>query len=315
MREVIEMDQCKSSVSDPNVKVLAASAGESGLRRGKVVRVFRRLPGLMAGLLTAAVLAAAQPAGAKPDELVMGINAGVSAGERLEEQRARFRRLGMVFSQALRQPVRIEPLYSSLVQTQLSRESYPVFIVHTHHALQAASGGAYRVVALMQSAKDDRIAFFTDGKLPVKTLADLKGRNVTMPAEFSFLSTAARAVLRQQKVDVTSLQTKYLRSQEAVLWVVENGLGEAGVTRSSAFTEKWRGKGGKVVFESDPVPVFAVLASIKMAPGALEALRSALVGMGESDTGRAALADIGAKGFAAVDAARLKNLAEWFGPR
>ena len=45
-----------------------------------------------------------------------------------------------MFSQALRQKVRIEPLYSSLVEKQLTRDSYPVFIVHTHHALQAAKG-------------------------------------------------------------------------------------------------------------------------------------------------------------------------------
>ena len=275
----------------------------------------RRPPRLLTCLLTAAALAAALPAGAKPDELAIGVNAGVSAGEGLDELRLRFRRLGAAFSQTLRQPVRIEPLYSSLVEKQLSRDSYPVFVVHTHHALHATNGGAYRIVALMQAVKDDRIGFFTDGKSPVKTLADLKGRNVLMPAEFSFLSVAARAVLRQNQVDAATLQTKYLRSQEAVTWVVENGLGEVGVSRSADFLAKWRRGGGKVVFESEPVPVYAVLASRNMMPATLDALLAALAGMGESESGRTALADIGARNFSSVDAAAVKRLAEWFGQR
>lgn len=264
-------------------------------------------------VIAIAALAATPPAIAKQDELVIGVNAGVSAGEGLDELRLRFRRFGEVFSQALKQKVRIEPLYSSLVEKQLARDSYPVFIVHTHHALQAAKGGKYRIVALTQAVKDDRIAFFADGKSTAKTLADLKGRSVFMPAEFSFLSAAARAVLRQQKVDISMLQVKYLRDREAVTWVVENGLGEVGVTRSASYVAKWRESGGKVLYESEPVPVYAVLASTKMEPGTLGQLQSALAGMGESETGRTALADMGVKGFSRMEAAALKSLSAWFG--
>lgn len=219
--------------------------------------VFGRLPRLLAGLLAAAAVAAWQPACAKQDDLVVGVNAGVSAGEGLDELRLRFRRLGEAFSQALKQKVRIEPLYSSLVEKQLARDSYSFFIVHTHHALQAAREGKYQIVALAQAVKDDRITFLADGKSPVKTLNDLKGRNLLMPAEFSFLSVAARAVLRQQKVDIATLQVKYVRSQEAVTWVIENGLGE-------------------------------------------------------TESGQAALAEIGVKGFSVTEPASTRRVAEWF---
>lgn len=119
--------------------------------------MIERLPRLLAGLLAAAAVAAWQPACARQDELVVGINAGVSAGEGLDELRQRFRRLGEAFSQATRQKVRIEPLYSSLVEKQLARDSYPFFIVHTHHALQVkymrsqARGGVLRRAHLGRS--------------------------------------------------------------------------------------------------------------------------------------------------------------------
>ena len=61
-----------------------------------------RLPHLLAGLLAAASVVAWQPAWARPEELVVGVNAGVSAGEGLDELHLLFRRLAEGFSQAIK---------------------------------------------------------------------------------------------------------------------------------------------------------------------------------------------------------------------
>lgn len=272
-------------------------------------RIYRRAVAIMV-LLVAPWWVAAQER-----DFVIGINAGVSAGEELHELRRRFHGLGEVFSHTLKRKARVEPLYSSLVASQLERDSYPVFVVHTHHALRAALSGKYELVALAQPVSDDRVAFIADGKSEVKALGDLKGRNVVMPAEFSFLSVAARSVLRAQKVDIAALQVKYVSQQEAVTWIIENGLGDVGVTRSTKYIAKWRGAGGKIVFESEPVSPYALIVSKKVAPAVIEQVRAAVAGMGESEAGRAALADIGTKGFLATEPGDIRKLTEWFGIR
>jgi ABC-type phosphate/phosphonate transport system substrate-binding protein len=122
-----------------------------------------------------------------------------------------------------------------------------------------------------------------------------------------------RATLRDAGLGDGITKVQYVRYQDAVPFMVENGLAAAGVSASGAVVKAWTEKGGGVVATSKPVPIKQMLASPQLTPAQLAAVQEYLLGLEAAKEGPARLAAFKVTGFAQADEGQLKELGAWLG--
>ena len=105
-----------------------------------------------------------------------------------------------------------------------------------------------------------------------------------------------------------------MRDQDAVPFIVEQGLADSVVTASGAVVKSWQDKGGKVLARSKPVPIKQLLASGKTVNDQqLAHLRSYFAGLATTDAGRKRLEPLGVQGFEEFDEQVLAGIGGWLG--
>lgn len=251
--------------------------------------------------------------GAEP--IVFAINEGVTYRTSSADFRERFDAVGDELSKLLKVPVTVQsvPAYPEL-QKGLQEGKYGLAWVHpTHHAVRALTRNGYRLVCATKGFQDYRARFMVAGGSPFKALADLKGKTVGAPDADSITSVLTRATLRDAGVGEGITKLQYVRYQDAVPFMVENGLAAAGVSASGAVVKAWTDKGGAVLATSKPVPIKLVLAAAHVSPAQLAAARDYLLGLEAAKDGPARLAAFKVSGFAAADEAKLSELGPWLG--
>lgn len=268
-------------------------------------RVLQSCAALSAGLVGLSAKAA--------DPVVFAVNEGVTYRVSAADFRERFEAVGDDLSRLLKVPVSIQsvPGYVDL-QKGLQEARYGLAWVHpAHHAIRAISRHGYRQVCITKGFQDYRARFLVAAGSSVKSLADLKGKTVGAPDSDSITSVLARATLRDAGLGEGSLKMQYVRYQDAVPFMVENGLAAAGVSASGAVVKAWTEKGGSVIATSKPVPVKQVIASPQMSPGQVAAVQDYLMGLEAAKEGSARLAAFKVTGFMAFDQVQLKELGTW----
>jgi phosphonate transport system substrate-binding protein len=146
----------------------------------------------------------------------------------------------------------------------------------------------------------------------MSSAADLKGKKLGIPSPDSITSVLARTTLRDSFKEgpesVSYVSTKY---QDAIPFMVEHGLVDAGVTGSDSVAKAWTAAGGKIAFTSKSVPVKLLLAAKHVKPEELTAIQAYFVGLDQSDKGRHTLEAIEKKGFVSFDAEALVAVNRW----
>lgn len=244
--------------------------------------------------------------------LLFAINEGVTykaAGGTVAE---RFGDLASDLQKRLKQPVRIQLVddYKELAQG-LKDKRYDLAYVHpAHHAIHAMAQSGYQLVAVTKGFTDYRASFLVTAASPVRTIADLKGRKIGAPAEDSITSVITRATLKEALGDLPELT--YVRYQEAVTFMVDNGLVACGVSASRAVVKAWTDKGGRVIHVSKPVPIKHLLANSRLAAMRPE-LSAYFTGLDTQPEGRKRLEALNVPGFVEADPAALLTLGKWLG--
>lgn len=249
------------------------------------------------------------------DPIVFAVNEGVTYRTSTADFRERFEAVGEDLSKLLKTPVSIQsvPAYADL-QKGLQETKYGLAWVHpAHHAVRAMTRSGYRLVCVTKGFQDYRARFLVAAGSPVKTLADLKGKTVGAPDSDSITSVLTRATLRDAGLGDGITKVQYVRYQDAVPFMVENGLAAAGVSASGAVVKAWTEKGGSVVATSKPVPIKQMLASPQLTPAQLAAVQEYLLGLEAAKEGPARLAAFKVTGFAQADEGQLKELGAWLG--
>lgn len=166
---------------------------------------------------------------------------------------------------------------------------------------------------LVASAKDELYAAFIVPKdSPLKRPEDLIGKRVAMPEQSAFVTKVGLATLRDQKIDATKLNIQYTRYQDSAAYSVEQKMADAALV-SPLVSKPWEQKGGRVLFRSQQVPSWAVVASSKLTPGEVDKLRKALFAMDTTPEGRRILQQIGVSGFTGGKAEDYIALLKWIG--
>lgn len=258
--------------------------------------------------------AAALPAGAQQD-FVFGINEGVTYRVTPHETRERYRELGDLISKTLKRPVRLVPVDQyPVLQKGLQDKTYDLAYIHpTHHALRAMRDSGYKLVAVTKGYTDYKARFLVKADAPYKQPQDVLRTKMVMPDPDSITAWMTRATLRDLGADPAKMNLGTTRYQDGIPFMMENGFYEVGVTAAGAVVKEWQSKGGKVLFESKPVPIKLLIASPNVPAGDLEKLRELFLTLDSSKDGPAILQKIGFAGYLPGNDKQMADLTKWLG--
>ena len=136
---------------------------------------------------------------------------------------------------------------------------------------------------------------------------------MVMPDPDSITAWMVRATLRDLGMDPAKESLGTTRYQDGIPFMMENGFYEIGITAAGGVVKSWTDKGGKVLFESRPVPIKHLIASPNLSTGDIDQIQAVFLGLDKSPAGRAILAKIGFRGFNLPDAKLLAELTKWLG--
>ncbi|WP_427914586.1 phosphate/phosphite/phosphonate ABC transporter substrate-binding protein [Ramlibacter sp. MMS24-I3-19] len=263
----------------------------------------------------AATIAAGIPALARAEDkpLVVAINEGVTYGASSVPFAERFREVSDDLQKLLKRPVKFVSVgdYRQL-SAGLAEHQYDIAWVHpAHHAIRAMTTQGYRLVALTKGYTEYRVSFLVPSGSTLKSLADLKTARVGAPDEDSITSVIARATLNEANGQLPAMS--YVKYQDAVPFMVENGLAAAGVSASSAVVRTWKEKGGKVLASSRPVPIKQLIASPSLSAAQLADVRRYFSELDRTEAGKRRLEAFGVAGFEEFDQARVTGMGKWLG--
>lgn len=267
----------------------------------------RLLIGLVLSLAALATRAA-------DDTLVFAVNEGTSYRVTSTETKGRYEAMAEDLAKLLRRKVQVEPVAeNSTLAAGLADKRYALAYVHAAHlSMRAMRAGGYRLVALTKGYMDTRATFFVTAGSPAKTLADLKGRSISAPDQDSITAWMVRATLRDA-LGSTAGNVIHTRYQDAIPFMVEQGLADAGSSSAPAVLKSWTDKGGRVIGHSKAVPIKHLLASASLPPEQFKTVQDYFLNLEGSDSGRARLERIQVQGFVGFDEAVLLGIGKWLG--
>ncbi|MBC7608142.1 MAG: phosphate/phosphite/phosphonate ABC transporter substrate-binding protein [Polaromonas sp.] len=262
--------------------------------------------------IASALLLGSSQSRAQGSPLVFAVNEGVTYRVNPGATIERFKDLSEDLSKLLKRPVKIQAVsdYKELA-AGLAEQRYDLAYVHpAHHSIRAMSKSGYSLVAVTKGFTEYRASFMVRGDSPLKTLADLKAQKVGAPDEDSITSVIMRATLRDA-LGPQSLETTYVKLQEAVMFMVENKFVAAGVSASKSVVKDWQDKGGKVLATSKPVPIKHLIASSKVPESQRAQLTAYFTGLEQSPDGKKRLEALNVPGFVEFDQNALVALGKW----
>lgn len=259
----------------------------------------------------ALLLAAAAPAQA----LVIGVTEGVTYQASDNQIEARFEPIAEALARALKQPVTIKVLSTYRgAREALKHNQVDIAFVHPAHlALEASKAGNFRTLAWTAGFTEYKVSFLCKDPQAISDWKEIAGKSLVMPDPDSITSVITRAMLREQGLQDGVVKTSNTRYQDAVPFYVQNGFAAYGATASASVVREWKSGGGKTCAESRAVPIKQWLASSKLDPGAVATVRETLLGLGQSEAGKRALAVSTYSGFVAPSTDLEKTLMTWLG--
>ncbi|MBI2770822.1 MAG: PhnD/SsuA/transferrin family substrate-binding protein [Burkholderiales bacterium] len=161
---------------------------------------------------------------------------------------------------------------------------------------------------LVRRPEPYKAAFIVPKGSPIQEFAQLGGRKLLLPDEFSATTAVAKAEVRRRNIREPYMS--HTRFQDNVASQVANGMAEAGVVNPT-IAKKWQEAGGKIIGETQPVVNWSVLASPKAPAELVARLTDSLLALNSQPAG--VLADIGVKQWARADRQDYLALLEYTG--
>lgn len=247
------------------------------------------------------------------EPVTLAINEGDSGQATAKDLRDKYKDLAQLISRAINREVNIVAAnQTDRMRRGLAESKFDLAMVHPAHvALAATDSGNYHLVALTKGHTDYRARFLVAGNSPVNSISDLKGLRVVTPEADSDSTVIGRAIMRDAGVLQEAREVKAVKSQDAVAYFLTNGYADVGVVGSDSVAREWVAKGGKIIYESKPIPVKHVIASSRLTPEEIGKIRATLIDLGLSPQGRKILEQIGQQGFTPADQKQLATHGKW----
>jgi phosphonate transport system substrate-binding protein len=247
--------------------------------------------------------------------LTLGVTEGVTYRISEKEMQAKFEPVADALSRVLREPVNVRVIasYNALREALKAGQVDAAFIHPAHLAFEAVKSGSYKTVAWTSGFTEYKVSFLCTDAQPIKDWQSVASKAFVTPDPDSITAVMTRAMLRENALDLKTVKVQTTRYQDAVPFFVEKGFANYGATASKAVIKEWQDKGGKTCAQSRAVPIKQWVASTKLQDATVNALRQALIGMNQTESGRRALESTGYTGFIAPVEDTEKKLMVWLG--
>lgn len=247
--------------------------------------------------------------------LVFAINEGATYRISAVDTRAKYEAVADDLSKLLHRRVQVEPVtdYASL-SAGLAEKRYDLAYVHPAHvSIRAIRSGNYHLVALTKGYTDYRTTFFVASGSPLRGIGDLKGKKISAPDQDSITSWMIRATLRDAIGGNSANDITYTRYQDAIPFMVEQGLADAGGSSSGGVVKAWSEKGGKLLGTSKAVPIKHLLAASSLPADQFKLVQDYFLNLEGGDVGRSRLEKLQLTGFTGFDESLLVGIGKWLG--
>ena len=256
------------------------------------------------GLLSHASIAAASDNG-----ILLGINEGAAGQQGFADTQEKYQILANYLGKTIKKSIRVESSQNLKSSAEnLKKGRYDLFFSKPSNvAAKAMKEQNYELVAMAKGAFV--VQFITNKDSGFKKPQDIRGKRVAIP-QGTFMEQAGLATLRDLKLTPAPSQIQYAKFQDAVAFMVEKKFAEVGMV-SPAVGKEWEKKGGTILFESKKMPFWSIIASPNISPADITKLRETLIGMENSEEGKAVLAKLSVKGFVAGNKEEYLDLLPW----
>lgn len=248
---------------------------------------------------------------ANPAEFqVLGVREGVAEQVSPLKLQHRYEDFAEYIARTVGKPTLVDASQEAktVFQNMKSGKYAVMFVRPSGLAGRAIREGGFTLVA---SAKDELYAAVIVRKdSALQRPEELVGKRVAMPDPSAFITKVGFAALRDLQIDPARLNVQYTRYQDSAAFMVERGLADAAVV-SPLVSKPWEAKGGRVLYRTQQVPSWAVVASPKLSSTEVDKLRKALLALDGSESGRRILQQIGVSGFTTGKAEDYLALLRW----
>ena len=276
-----------------------------------------RLVALLAAFTCGAL--AAQTPGAKaappPSRILLAINEGGAANADATETLFKYLEFGEMVERTLKvQVVLVAVRDRDKLKNSLKKQEYPLLLARPNDVpAEAIRDFGYRPIAMAK--EPSQTLFIVPKDSPLKSIADVKGKTIVTPDAYSNMWRVANAMLRDANIIMANEKVKAMRDQAAIGWSMENKFFDVGVINSiSGVGRSWEKNGGRVIARSRELPNMPFIASPAISDEQIAKLRTAVVGLDGSDSGKTILKKIGINtGFQPATSQSFLDFLAWIG--
>jgi ABC-type phosphate/phosphonate transport system substrate-binding protein len=251
-------------------------------------------------LLLSLLFLAAHGAAASDNSLLLGVNEGSSGSADFQQRQSKYKPFADYISAVVKKQVKLESAQDlKSLKKNLQSGHFDLLMVRPSHISAAAMRDQkYVLVAAVKGTAFTSFIVHKDSAL--KKLPDLAGKSIAMPDENAYPTHVGLAMLKEAGLKPETQNVRFFRTQEAVGYSVEQKLVDVGVVISySNVAKEWEGKGHRVLLKSKPLPYWSIVASPNLSPETVSKVREALLKLGDTPEGEAALKSMGVSGFVA----------------
>jgi ABC-type phosphate/phosphonate transport system substrate-binding protein len=250
---------------------------------------------------------------AEPPRIVLAINEGGAANADATETLFKYQDLAQVVEKALRAQIVVAVRDREKLRSALKKREYPLLLARPND-VPAEAIRDYGYQPIVAAKEPSRALFIVTKDSALKTIADVKGKTIVTPDQYSNMWRVANAMLRDAKITMANEQVKAMRDQAAIGWSMENGFYDVGVINSvSGVARSWEKNGGRVIARSRELPNMPMIASPQISNEEVAKIRAALIALDSSESGNAILKKIGLTGFQHTSAKVFVDFLDWLG--
>jgi ABC-type phosphate/phosphonate transport system substrate-binding protein len=227
----------------------------------------------------------------------------------------RYQEFGEVVEKALRVRVSIVNARNrDRLRENLKNHAYELLLARPNDVpAEAVRDYGYQPVVTAKEPYQTLFVVVKDS--PIRTIAEVKGKTILTPDQYSNMWRAANAMLRDNNIDMSRESVRAMRDQAAIGWSLESGFFDVGVINSaSGVGRSWEKNGGRVIARSRDQINMPFIASPKLSTAQVERLRVAVIALDSTESGRAVLKKIGLPaGFKETPREAFVDFLKWLG--
>ena len=246
--------------------------------------------------------------------LVLAINEGAAGNLTATDILFRYESFKPVVEKALGSPITLLAVRDTKeLRRSLATGSFALVMSRPADVLAEAVRD-YNYQAVVSSTEPAHAIFIVRKDSPIRTLADIKGKNIVTPDRNAYMWRIANAMMRDSKISMAKEQVRTMSDQAAIGWSMESGFFDVGVVASfSSVGRTWEKSGGRVIARSRELPNTPMIASPKVSAAQIQRLRVALISLDSTPGGASILKSIGIASFKEASSQTFVDLITWLG--